>query len=194
MNTEDNMNTTNPDALMEEIAKIERFWKDLDPSDFELVEADGSTRDDPDVEAWRQTERQSREDVRTAMLKHVGLQKKALRTLFQDKIRPKILTVLEDATAIVRKTAIAVDQADGEFKKTLAALKTTYGKNDALEKVAKLAAEFEKDAAYVHDFAERLRDLEEKSQETPLAKRIGLEKKSQETPLAKRIRTGVADE
>jgi hypothetical protein len=168
------MNDTNPDALMEEIAKIERFWKDLDPSDFELVEADGSTRDDPDVEALRQTERQSREVVRTAMLKHIGVQKKALRTLFQGKIRPKILAALEDATALVAKAATNVDRADGEFKKTLAALKT-YGMNDALEKVA---AEFEKDAAYVHDFAERLRDFE----------------KSQETPLAKKIRTGVADE
>src|SRR6516165_217020 len=110
MNTEDNMNTTNPDALMEEIAKIERFWKDLDPSDFELVEADGSTRDDPDVEHLRQTERQSREAVRAGMLKHIGLQKKALRTLFQGKIRPRIMVILEQAEAAVKDAVTHVDR------------------------------------------------------------------------------------
>jgi phage shock protein A len=158
------MTDINPDALMEEIAKIERFWKELDPGDFELVEADGSTKDDPDVAALRESERQSRATVRTAMLKHVGLQKKALRTLFQGKIKPRILTVLDDAKALVAKAAESVDRADGEFKKTLAELQKNGAAHADLEKTID---EFERDWQTIHEFAEALRDRKKKSEDLP---------------------------
>ena len=162
-NAEDNMN--NPDALMEEIAKIERFWKHLDPSDFELVDADGSSgKDDPDVEALRQAERQSREAVRTAMLKHIGLQKKALRTLFQGKIKPRILTVLDDAKTVVERAMTAVEASENTIKTMVAALQ----KNGvAHEDLAKAVDEFERDWQTIHEFAEALRDRKKKSEDLP---------------------------
>jgi hypothetical protein len=161
-NAEDNMN--NPDALMEEIAKIERFWKDLDPSDFEQVEADGSTRDDPDVEHLREAERHSRELVRTAMLKHVGLQKKALRTLFQGKIKPRILTVLDDAKTVVERALTVVEASESNIKTMVADLQ----KNGvAHEDLAKAVDEFERDWQTIHEFAEALRDRKKKSEDLP---------------------------
>jgi hypothetical protein len=151
----------NPDALMAEIGKIERFWRDLDPSDFELVEADGSTKDDPDVEHLRQTERQSREVVRAAMLKHVGLQKKALRTLFRGKIKPRILTVLDDAKTVVERAMTAVEASENTIKTMVAALQKNGVAHDDL---AKVVDEFERDWQTIHEFAEALRDRKKKSE------------------------------
>jgi hypothetical protein len=148
---------------MAEIAKIERFWRDFDPADFELKEADGTTKNDPDVEHLRQTEKQSREAVRAGMLKHIGLQKKALRTLFQGKIKPKIMVVLEQASAVVKDAVAHVDNANAELKTKLAGLQTDEMRV-AHEDFAKAVDEFEKDWQTIHEFAEALRNRKKRSE------------------------------
>jgi hypothetical protein len=161
MKAEDNMNT-NPDALMAEIVQIERFFKDLDPADFELVEADGSpAKDDPGVAHLREAERESREAVRASMLRHVGLQKKALRTLFEGKIRPRILTILDDAKTVVERALTVVEASENNIKKMVADLQ----KNGvAHEDLAKTIDEFERDWQTIHEFAEALRNRKKQSE------------------------------
>jgi hypothetical protein len=150
------------DALMAEIAEIERFFQDLDPDDFELVEEDGApAKNDVDVEALRQAERQSREAVRAGMLKHIGLQKKALRTLFQGKIKPRILTVLEDAKTVVEQALTVVEAASANTKILRAALQKNAVTDDAL---AKVVDGFERDWQTIHEFAEALRNRKKQSE------------------------------